>query len=125
MVLLLNYLPWIIVLIGIFLFWKAINLPVDHPRRKRYVGAVILGTVLSIITLNGLTAGYIPKQRSSEVKIGLPAFEASQAEIQDRLRKPERLGEESEARFNEKTDWRQHLRDEEAKAKAAQEASKE
>jgi hypothetical protein len=81
-----------------------------------------LATVIAMALLQGLTAGYIPKMRSSEVKIPAPAFEQSEAVIEDRLRSPKRLGAESEARFEAKTDWRQHKRDEQAKTETAEAA---
>lgn len=106
MVLLLNYLPWIIIAIGGFFIYKF--------AMKKQVKAVtisVISTIVSLVVLQGLTAGYIPKVRSSDTKIGAPAFEVSEAEIKNIQRRPARLGEDSEARFNEKTDWRKHMAD--------------
>lgn len=108
MVLLLNYLPWIIAAIGIFLVFKV--------KGNRSVAFVVVGTIAALILLQGLTAGYIPKMRSSEVKIPATAFEPVEGEMQDRLRSPQLLGKDSASRASELTDWRQHKRDEAAKA---------
>ena len=114
MVLLLNYLPAIILAIGAFALYKSFKMK-HGKKRNRAMFLSVVGTVISMVLLQGLTAGYIPKQRSSEVKIPAPHFESSDAEIENRLRAAKRLGDESEERFNEKTDWRQHKRDEELK----------
>lgn len=105
MVLLLNYLPWIIACIGVYSIWRVMN---RVPRDKQFKPVVVrlIITVVAILLLQGLTAGYIPKNPSSSVGIGMPEFEQSDAEIANHLRSPQRLGEESEKRFNDKTDWR-------------------
>jgi hypothetical protein len=113
MVLLLNYLPLLIIVSGIFALYKSVKME-KGPKRKRTVIASTFGTVLALMLVQGLTAGYIPKNRSSEVKIPVPSFDTPEVEIQNNLLSPKRLNEESEARFNAKTDWRQHKRDEEA-----------
>lgn len=124
MVLLLNYLPLIIGLIGGYFFWKAYEMEKGTKRNKR-MGLVVAITLATFILFTGLTNGYIPKNRSSEVKIPYPEFQTSETIVEDRLRSPERLGEESEARFKEKTDWRQNLRNEEEKANASAEKDSE
>lgn len=114
MVLLLNYLPVIILAFGAFALYKSFKM--EHgKKRNRSMFLSVVGTVVAMVLLQGLTAGYIPKNRSSEVKIPSPAFDTPEAEIENRLRSPERLGDESESRFNAKTDWRQHKRDEQLK----------
>lgn len=119
MVLFLNYLPWMILSLGAYLTYKATKLKPAIKRNSR-VALTVVGTFAAMIILQGLTAGYIPKKRSSEVKIPAPTFEHTETEIQNRLRRPERLGDESEERFKEKTDWQQHKRDEAAKAGKAE-----
>lgn len=116
MVLLLNYLPWIIAVLGIIAIYKSYKIE-NSTKRKKAVVISALTTITLMVVLQGLTAGYIPKKRSSEVKIPAPSFEPAQAVIQDNLRAPRLEVIDSEARFNELTDWKQHKRDEEAKDK--------
>lgn len=124
MVLLLNYLPLIIGFIGGYFLWKAYVMEKGAKRNKRMV-LVVAVTLAIFILFTGLTNGYIPKNRSSEVKIPYPEFRASEATVENRLRSPEGSSEERAARFTEKTDWRQNLRDEEKKANATAEKDSE
>ena len=107
MVLLLNYLPWIIAIIGVFAVYKSFNIE-KTPARIRALAISLFGTIFALVLLQALTAGYIPKARSSEVGIANPAFENSTAEIENRLRSPEYTSKESEDRLAEKSDWRKN-----------------
>lgn len=124
MVLLLNYLPLIVVLVGAYFFWKAVGTK-DTSKRNKRMAAVVISTLASLVLIAGLTNGYIPKNRSSEVKIPYPEFQASEATVENRLRSPEGSKEEREARFNEKVDWRQNLRNENEKANVPKEKDSE
>lgn len=104
MVLLLNYLPWIIIAIGAVAVYKSVTLA--GPASIKAVFFSVIGTLIALVILQGVTAGYLPKNPSSHVKIPSPEFEPTDAEIQNRLRSPPRLGAESEERFNAKTEWR-------------------
>lgn len=117
MVILLNYLPLIIFAVGAFAFYKVYK-SADKEKRNKRLGLVAVLTIASLVAVNGLTSGYIPKQRSSEVGIPMPAFEPRNTKIDNRLREPMLNPEESDERFQKLTDWRQNLRDAEEKAKA-------
>lgn len=119
MVILLNYLPLIIFAVGAFAFFTVYKSANKEKRNKR-LGLVVVLTIASLVTVNGLTSGYIPKQRSSEVGIPMPEFAPKDAKIENRLREPMLNSEQSDERFQRLTDWRQNLRDEEAKASEAE-----
>lgn len=105
MVLLLNYLPWIIFAIGVFAFYKATRIG-EVSKRKRYAIISVVATIVALLLLQGLTAGYIPKKRSSNVGIGSPQFETSEAVIQDRLRPNAKTDEERAKNLEEISEWR-------------------
>ncbi len=97
------------------MFWRFARLEPTSPHRIK--GMVLSGlvTVFFLVLVQGLTNGYITKNSSSANKIPAPTFEHTNTEIENRLRAPERLGLESEKRFQEKMDWRQHLHNEDTR----------
>ena len=112
MVALLNYLPYIILALGFFVsykIWKRNG--VD--RNKQLIVAAITTFVL-LLTLQILSAGYIPKNRASSVGIGMPEFEQTEAQVENRLRSPELDSKQSEAKVKEISDWRKDKADREA-----------
>ena len=113
MVILLNYLPWIILFLGAFITYKVFKAPAS-PKRNNRVAFVISATIGSMIVFQGLSNGYIPKTRSSEVKIPSPEFATTEAVMQDKLRSPKLTDEERTKRFNDQTDWRKRNTEETA-----------
>ena len=112
MVALLNYLPYIILALGFFVgykIWKRNG--VD--RHKQLIATGITTFVL-LLALQVLTAGYIPKNRASNVGIGMPEFEQTEAQVENRLRSPELDSKQSEAKVKEISDWRKDKADREA-----------
>lgn len=97
MILLLNYLPWIIVILALLAVRK-------WPKRRNvlFIAAVCL---VFLAALAG-NSGYIPK--GTVAPLSNPAFDSSTAEVQDRLRKPERDSKESAEHLKELSDWRKH-----------------
>lgn len=97
MVIFLNYLPWLILLTsaGIGYYW----LRKGKLSTKRVL-ALAAGTVAVIVLLQAATPSYMPK---AEVKrLPNPQFEQKEAEVEDRLKKPELSTEERQKRFDEK-----------------------
>ena len=121
MVIILNYLPWIIIALGVAILYKVLRKPAG-PKRNNMAAFIVAFTIASFLLLQGLTAGYIPKKRSSETKIAAPAFETAEATMQDKLRSPALTADAREAKFKEQTDWRKHKRDEIEKVKDAEKA---
>ena len=115
MVLFLNYLPWIIAVLGVYATFKCYTRK-DASKRIRSAAISFGVTLVALVLLQGLTAGYIPKVRSSETKIEVTEFEPAEGEMQDRLRSPTLTPEAREARLNQMTDWKQQQRDEKVKA---------
>lgn len=100
MVVLFNYLPMLLMLIGVcFIYYFSVH-------KLNAKGALItLGVmVLVYIALAAITPSYLPK--GSVHKTANVEFEESNAEIQDRLRvaRPE---EEHDARLDEGLDWKE------------------
>lgn len=111
MIALLNYLPAIIIIATIFLTIRAVN--AQNTKRAGYTVAV--GFIATMVVL-ALTPSYMPKGRVPGNTV--PPFEASNAEIEDRLRAP-KPHEEHLKRLEEKTDWKRKI--EETKAAEAEE----
>ena len=115
MVALLNYMPYIILALGFFVSYKiARRNGVDRNKQLIVTG---ITTFVLLLALQVLTAGYIPKNRASNVGIGMPEFEQSEAQVENRLRSPELDSKASEEKIKEISDWR--------KDKAEREATKD
>lgn len=99
MVILLNYLPWIAVAVAF-----AVGYRMHKSGKLTFSKGVIIAavTVLVIGILQAATPSYMPKP---EVKrLPNPTFEQRDAEVEDRLKKPELSTEERQQRFDEKFD---------------------
>lgn len=113
MILLLNYLPYLIIALGVYLCYRA---TIKHKGTdkvgKRIVMWVAL-TILSIFLVKVISTTYIGKpvgERLAVPTIGQLESEVTEAPpIQDRLRKPALTAEESKALHDESMDWRKHL----------------
>ena len=117
MVALLNYMPYIIIALGIFVaykVWKSNG--VDRNKQLIITG---ITTFVLLLVLQVLTAGYIPKNRASNVGIGMPEFEQSEAQIENRLRSPELDSKASEEKIKEISDWRKDKAEREKKDETA------
>lgn len=108
MVLLLNYLPYIILAIAAYIGYKQFKKHKDDTTKKyERLIQVALGTITIQIILMALTASYMPK--GSVAKLGNPTFdipEYNAPQIEDRLRKPVKTAEEAKKDFDEMVDWR-------------------
>ena len=99
MVALLNFLPALIVAGALYLTYRW------HKKKtlNRETGlGLFVGMVVVLTILNSITPSYMPK--GDVRKLPNPTFEKSDAEIQDRNRKPELTTEERQQRFDEKFD---------------------
>lgn len=101
MILLLNYLPWLIVLLSLYLACR-----VYHKNKRLAIYVLVAGAVAVRLLLMLAATSYIPK--GTVAPLGNPAFDASTTEVQDRLRKPERDSKESAEHLKELSDWRKH-----------------
>ena len=104
MVALLNYLPYIIIALGFYVgyrVWRKNG--VDRHKQLIVTG---ITTFVLLLVLQVLTAGYIPKNRASNVGIGMPEFEQSEAQVENRLRSPALDSKASEEKVKEMSDWR-------------------
>lgn len=113
MVALLNYLPYIIIALGFYVgyrVWRKNG--VDRHKQLIVTG---ITTFVLLLVLQVLTAGYIPKMRASNVGIGMPEFEQSEAQVQNRLRSPALDSKASEQKVKEISDWRKDKAEREAK----------
>lgn len=113
MVLFLNYLPYLIILVGLGLVFLAHKKYAANPTeaaQQRYSNQVIwvtIATIALLIILSGLTAGYIPK--AGVMRIAPPDYSEEPTEprkVEDRLRKPKYDADESKKRFDDMVDWR-------------------
>lgn len=107
LVLFLNYLPWIVLFVSVYVAYYFYKKYKDdkHTQLKR-LGQTFFGFVFIQVTLMALTAGFIPK--AGVPQFYNPTFEEApeSVTIQDNLRSPVRTADESEKRFNELIDWR-------------------
>lgn len=108
MIVALNYLPFLIIAIGAYFTYRNIV-----AKKYKPAGIVAAVTVAAVILLNSLTPSYMPKGTVRENPV--PAFEPSQAEIQNRLREPVPEAEQRQI-LEEKLDWEEKA--EESKPKA-------
>lgn len=109
MIALLNYLPYALIAIGAYLVYRSVL-------AKKYQTAAwhAFVTICLVILLNSLTPSYMPKGTVRDNTV--PAFEPSQAEIQNRLREPVPEAEQRKA-LEDKLDWEQKV--EESKTETA------
>lgn len=117
MVALLNYLPYIIIALGFYVgyrVWRKNG--VDRHKQLIVTG---ITTFVLLLVLQVLTAGYIPKNRASNVGIGMPEFEQSEAQVENRLRSPALDSKASEQKVKEISDWRKDKAEREKKNEAA------
>ncbi len=110
MVLLLNYLPYIIIALGLFLCYRA---SVKHRGTDKVGKRIVLWLALTIIAVIGLRAvsnGYLGKEVGAKLDAPTTEEMASTAEeappIRDVLRKPPKTAEQSDKDFKALTDWR-------------------
>ena len=99
MVILLNFLPFLVVAgyIGLAFYWYRKN----TLSLKRSIALMIVA-FLSITVLNAFTPSYMPKPRTPALEN--PPFEKSEAEITDRSLKPDQTVSEREKTFDDKFD---------------------
>lgn len=120
MVLFLNYLPYLIIALGLYLCYRA---SVKHKGTDKVGKRIVLWLSLTIIAVIGLRAvsnGYLGKEVGAKLETPTVEELATEAEeaapIRDVLRKPPKTAEESDKDFKALTDWRAD--------KAAREAAK-
>jgi|AntAceMinimDraft_11_1070367.scaffolds.fasta_scaffold89992_2 hypothetical protein len=95
MVILLNYLPWIVLFgaFGLAFYWS------KNGKTFAQCAGVFVAGALGFVLLQALTPSYLPK--ADVQRVANPTFEKSDAEIEDRLRS---AGDEDERqdKFDEK-----------------------
>lgn len=104
MVALLNYMPYIVIAVGVavaYNFWRR-----NGQNAIKQILATALITGVAIVVLQALTAGYIPKHKASNVGVPAPEFSETEKPIENRLRAPEMTPEERAKKLKEDTDWR-------------------
>lgn len=110
MILLLNLIPWLILVLGFFLFYRASKIETQPKRRNRML-TVAVATVLAIFVYNAAQPSYVPKGEA-RTTLELPVIDTAAPEIpvQNRLlvAKPEA---EQEAKFKEEFDWRKQVKE--------------
>lgn len=114
MVTLLNYMPWIITIIGGYFIFRQCEKfnqdlkdsndadSVTHSFIKKLVFTVLL-TGGAVLGFNISSNSFIGKSIESKTTIPIPEFETSADTIVDRLRKPE---VRTDSAFNEMVDWK-------------------
>lgn len=112
MVLLLNYLPYLIIALGLYLCYRA---SVKHKGTDKVGKRIVLWLALTIIAVFALRivgTTYLGKEVGA--KLDTPTVDelATEAEeappIRDIQRKPTQTAEESKKSFDEMVDWRKH-----------------
>lgn len=96
MVVLLNWIPLLLIMGAMYTIYFVLDKRLSFKR-----GAwIIIGLFICNIVLHTLTASYMPKGVAP--KMTNPAFERSNAQIQDRNRKPTMTEAERQEKFDEK-----------------------
>ncbi len=110
MILALNYAFWVLIALVVFGAVQAYR--VKHPALKyAFVTLALFSAFFAFLVRNAVS--YTPK---GEVPaLSNPAFEPSDAEMQDRLKKPD---ENHEEKLEEKLDWKQQIEDTKAQSNA-------
>ncbi|BBA65229.1 predicted ORF [Xanthomonas phage XacN1] len=110
MVLFLNYLPYLIIALGLFLCYRA---SVKHKGTDKVGKRIVLWlalTIVALIALRAVSNGYLGKAVGAKLETPTVEELATEAEeaapIKDVLRKPDRTAEESDKHFAALTDWR-------------------
>lgn len=110
MVLFLNYLPYLIIALGLFLCYRA---SVKHKGTDKVGKRIVLWlalTIVALIALRAVSNGYLGKAVGAKLETPTVEELATEAEeaapIKDVLRKPDRTAEESDKHFAGLTDWR-------------------
>lgn len=108
MILLLNYLPIILVAIAVAFVIHAGCKHSGEELFKRIIGVVLVTVVLQML-LVAVSNTYIP--RGTVKPLANPAFEGSEAPLQDNLRKPERTSEEATKHLEQISDWKKERKE--------------
>lgn len=108
MIFLLNYLPIVLFLIGTLITYRY----VVKGKSKSAAYSIFLTCLVVVLYLSFATS-YMPK--GVVHKPTLPAFEESDAQIEDRLRAP-LSEEEHDARLDEGLDWKKRVEQEKQKS---------
>lgn len=108
MVILLNYLPLITVLVGMYFVWRFIE------AKKTRKALIALGaTVLISMGIAAVTPSYMPKGTVREASV--PHFDTVETPVENRLRQA-RTEEEHSERLNEGLDWKEKAAQSKAEA---------
>lgn len=99
MILLLNYLPWLICLLASYLAVKT-----WRKNKKLALWILVSGVAAWWLLLTLAATSYLPK--GSVAPLQNPAFEETEQVMQDKLRKPQRNEEESRKHLEEISDWK-------------------
>lgn len=113
MILLLNYLPYLIIALGAYLCYRA---TIKHKGTDKVGKSILMWIILTILTvfaLRAVSTAYIGKpvgERLATPTIGqLVNEEAEAPPMRDVLRKPALTADESKALHDESMNWRKHL----------------
>lgn len=95
MVLLLNYLPYLILLLGGYLAYK----------KRKWMVPILITTLMAVIVYMVATPHYLPKGEPRPMG-ELPAFEVKEAQLKNDLRE---IDEKVQADLEKKLDWEQKV----------------
>lgn len=117
MVLFLNYLPYLFIMLGIYLCFFFANKYRGTDKVGKSIVITILCTIASWVILSALTASYMPK--GTVARIPPPDFTQDTAnedrpKIQNRLLNTTKPADETQKAFDEMTDWRAAKKEREA-----------
>jgi hypothetical protein len=110
MVLFLNYLPYIIIALALFIAYRCTKKYKGTDKVGKSLVLILSITIIALIGLRAVSNGYLGKAVGAKLEtptVGELATEAEEAPaIKDVQRKPDRTAEESDKHFAGLTDWR-------------------
>ena len=110
MVLFLNYLPYIIIALALFIAYRCTKKYKGTDKVGKSLVLILSIIIIALIGLRAVSNGYLGKAVGAKLEtptVGELATEAEEAPaIKDVQRKPDRTAEESDKHFAGLTDWR-------------------
>jgi len=110
MVLFLNYLPYILVALALFIAYRCTKKYKGTDKVGKSLVLILSITIIALIGLRAISNGYMGKNVGAKLEtptVGELEAKAEEAPaIKDVQRKPDRTAEESDKHFASLTDWR-------------------
>jgi hypothetical protein len=110
MVLFLNYLPYIIIALALFIAYRCTKKYKGTDKVGKSLVLIFAITIIALIGLRAVSNGYLGKAVGAKLETPTVDELATEAEetapVKDVLRKPDRTAEESDKQFAGLTDWR-------------------